>query len=516
MKPNILLIVSDQHRRDWLGSAGGHRARLVHTPNLDALAARGLTFDAAYCAYPICGPSRMALMTGRRASRIGMFVNEHTLRSDVPTFAHALGRAGYETVLCGRMHFSGIDQRHGFERRLVGDLNASYGGGPERHRNTEKWESSNSVRAATVGRGGDADTVRYDMEVAEAASHYLTDRTTRGEERPLLMVTGFFQPHHPFVAPPEDYERALARLEAVGDEPAPVPSDDHPHLQDLRGNRCGGELDADQVRRARAAYAGMIDHLDRLIGQVLEAARSLPGPTLVIYTSDHGEMAGDQKLWGKTVFPEASVGVPMIMAPLSADHPIPDLPLTARRTVRAPVSLLDLAPTLAGIAGAPALPGIDGVDLTPLLRDPDDAPFAQRAVLSELCIRFPTGDGRLAVNEPATAMIRRGPWKLVYYHPNGRDWEDPVSLHNLAEDPLEQHNRAHDPACAEVRRELLERLRAEWDPDWVDAEANARAFDLAYTTAWGRAIGQSVLGTLECWSPGRAQWKFGLPGVREE
>ena len=151
---NILLIVSDQHRRDWLGCSLSPGAALVRTPNLDALAARGVLFESAYCPYPLCGPSRMALMTGRRASRIGMFVNEHTLRSDVPTFAHALGRAGYETVLCGRMHFSGIDQRHGFERRLVGDVNSSYGGGPDRERNTARWESSHSARAASVARAG--------------------------------------------------------------------------------------------------------------------------------------------------------------------------------------------------------------------------------------------------------------------------------------------------------------------------------------------------------------------------
>src|SRR5689334_20980280 len=101
-RPHIVLIVSDQHRGDWVASAG---CSLVETPNLDRLAAGSVSFSAAYCPSPLCVPSRMSLMTGRDPHHTGVWGNQDQLRSDIPTFAHALGLAGYETVLAGRMHF---------------------------------------------------------------------------------------------------------------------------------------------------------------------------------------------------------------------------------------------------------------------------------------------------------------------------------------------------------------------------------------------------------------------------
>ena len=109
-------------------------ASWLKTPALDSLHSRGVAFRACYCPTPLCGPSRMAMLTGRPAHELGVFINEDGLSSDIPTFAHALGLAGYETVLCGRMHFDGPDQRHGFQRRLVGDFNMCYAGGAYRTR----------------------------------------------------------------------------------------------------------------------------------------------------------------------------------------------------------------------------------------------------------------------------------------------------------------------------------------------------------------------------------------------
>ena len=134
MQPNILLLMTDQHSKYHLGCYGDD---LVRTPHLDKLAASGVRFDNAYCASPVCVPSRMSFMTSRRPSANQVWNNNHILRSDIPTWAHALGIGGYETALIGRMHFVGADQRHGFEKRPLGEYSAhhpgaSRQGGPER------------------------------------------------------------------------------------------------------------------------------------------------------------------------------------------------------------------------------------------------------------------------------------------------------------------------------------------------------------------------------------------------
>src|SRR5579863_8725090 len=122
-RPNVLIIMSDQHSPHVLGCYGD---RVVKTPNLDALADHGVLFRSTYCAAPLCVPSRMAFLTGQQPSSTRVWENGDTLASDIPTFAHALGAAGYDTALIGRMHFLGIDQWHGFGRRLVGDVLPQY------------------------------------------------------------------------------------------------------------------------------------------------------------------------------------------------------------------------------------------------------------------------------------------------------------------------------------------------------------------------------------------------------
>ena len=118
-RPDILLILSDQHGAGYLGAAGNP---VVQTPNLDALAAGGTRFDACYCPAPLCAPSRMAMLTGRHPHQTGVFSNDDMLASSIPTLAHALARAGYACHLVGRMHFNGPDQAHGFTARHLGDI----------------------------------------------------------------------------------------------------------------------------------------------------------------------------------------------------------------------------------------------------------------------------------------------------------------------------------------------------------------------------------------------------------
>jgi len=121
-RPNVLLIMTDQHSKHFLGSYGND---IVRTPNLDRLASEGMRFTSAYCPAPLCVPSRMSFMTSRTPSRNRVWNNEGILSSAIPTWAHVLTAAGYETSLIGRMHFKGLDTRHGFENRPIGEPGAS-------------------------------------------------------------------------------------------------------------------------------------------------------------------------------------------------------------------------------------------------------------------------------------------------------------------------------------------------------------------------------------------------------
>jgi choline-sulfatase len=499
MQPHILLIISDQHRRDWMGCAG---STVVRTPHLDRLAAQGVRCDAAMCASPLCGPSRMALMCGRFPHHLGIYTNEHTLRSDVPTFAHACGIAGYETVLCGRMHFSGIDQRHGFETRLVGDWNAAYAGGDGIVGDDRPQLVSSSFAAARAAGPGHHLIHRFDEAVAAGAERFLA---TRSDPRPLLLVVGFFEPHHTFSGPPADHDQALAGMT----DPLAGPVG-HPSIGERWAKHLAELPATEQVRQARAAYAAMIANLDRLIGRVLTAAGGLDGPVQVIYTSDHGEMAGDRGLWGKTVMHEASVGVPFLAAPLDPARPACAIPPGSVSHV--PIALTDLAPTIAGLAGAPPMPGVAGRSLVPVWTGEADATWNERPVFSEQCLRWIAG-GRKTLDDPATRCVRRGPWKLVYYHPAGRSWTQATTLHHLGDDPQERHDRAGDPACRAIHDALLAEALTGWDPEAVGRHAEALCLDQQYGTAWAQAVGRRALGRLEQFDPERPWRRFGLPGV---
>ena len=456
-RPNILLILSDQHNPHVIGCAGDEAVR---TPYLDELAAQGVTFDSTYCPAPLCVPSRMSLMTARHPSDNEVWTNAEMLASDIPTFAHALGAAGYEVVLGGRMHFVGPDQRHGFERRLIGDVLASFPGGPGPDLGTVPLSTTGPSRESVLIAGpGRTAYQAYDDAVTAACEEFLRSPRPKGD-RPFCLVAGFVLPHCPFICPREDYEYYYDRVTL----PRPGP-DAHPFIRMFRTTRGIAEPFSDEeIRRARAAYYGLVTYLDRLAGRLLDALRASGSHerTVAIYASDHGEMAGEHGLWWKSNFHEGSVRVPLI-----ASWP-GHFPEGERR--REVVSLSDLGPTFIDLAGAEPLPDVAGESLLPLMRG--EASDWRDEAFSELYDRM-TGT--------PMRMVRRGPWKLSLYHGSG------CQLFNLEEDPEERNDRAEDPSCASIRDDLLTRVSEGWDPERVAETVRRRGVGSTLLRAWTKA-----------------------------
>ena len=301
MSPDILLFISDQHAPQY--QAGGQMP--VDTPNLAALREQGTAFDAAYTPCPLCVPARMAMLSGLAPHHTGIFTNNDTLPQTTPTFLHAMAAAGYETVLVGRMHFIGSDQRHGFTRRVAPDFTNSGWVRPQK-----TLEQDFGVHTQTMGYkwcidvvgGGASPVVCYDDMVLDALEQYLA----QPHSKPQLIVVGTYGPHFPYVAPPELFLKYLktAQLPATwqGNEP---------WLNAQQRNLQEPNTRAEIVLACQAAYKGLVEHTDGLIGRARAAfdvfTQNRGTPALFGYLSDHGDTVGEHGIYGKKSFFESPV-----------------------------------------------------------------------------------------------------------------------------------------------------------------------------------------------------------------
>lgn len=441
-KPHIIFIFSDQHNPMVNGYEGDPIAR---TPNLDALAASGAWFRNCYCGAPLCVPSRISMLTGLTPAHNGVFNNRQSLASDIPTMAHTLTIAGYQTTLCGRMHFVGPDQRHGFTRRLVGDFtcNRLGVGNPS----MGKWHSTTGQSVGGVLRSGAGHTnvMAYDEAVTEAAVKEIRRSVAGGHT--LFMTVGFYGPHCPFICPRDLFDHYMDAL-----PPPSIPENfletAHPAVRNWFERRKMIAVDPEAIQRARAAYYGLVEINDRHVGTIIDAVHNAMGAenALVVYASDHGDMIGHNGLFWKSNFYEGSVRVPVVAAYPGT--------IAQRRVITHPTSLLDLPSTFNDFGDAPALPETDGEswrnDLTSAEYKPRD-----RAVVSML--------GDVKGDAPA-AMIRRDKWKLVRHHGH-----ETVQLFDLDADPDEQNDLGSDPAFSEISGKLDAELANHWDGAKIQA-----------------------------------------------
>lgn len=445
-RPNFLILMSDQHSPHVLGCYGDP---VVRTPNLDALAERGVLFRNHYCSAPLCVPSRMAFLTGQQPSATRVWRNDDTLASDIPTFAHSLGASGYHTALIGRMHFNGMDQWHGFGKRLVGSLLPQYSYlkfplSPE----LTPGAQGRSRRAVEIAGPGKTAYQAYDEDVTESAIQYLRGRSD-SQGSPFCAVVGFVLPHPPFVCSRDQWEYYRDRV-TIPEVPPGYFEHLHPAMQRWRQMHGVEDIKPDEVRKARAGYYGLVSELDARIGRILgELSRhSFARNTIVIYTSDHGEMAGENGIWWKMNFYQGSVSVPLIVS-----WPGKWAPGRSDRVT----SMIDLAPSILNLAQAPALPEATGSSLEPLLGG------GKVEWLDEAFSEYPPDLG-----VPAIRMIRSGRWKLVNF-----DGQRP-QLFDLETDPHEFHDLGEDAACAQVRATLMSRALSGWSAAAVSQGAEVR------------------------------------------
>lgn len=256
-KPDILIFMSDQHTPLRSGFGGD---KIVLTPNLDNIAQNGTVFDAAYTACPLCVPARSAMLTGRLPSSTGIFTNSGAIPQDDATFVHCLGIEGYETVLCGRMHFNGPDQRHGFTKRIIGDFTTNIPGtNYQFKKDLGRFEGSVGMRGCTeIIEGGNSPVLDYDKAVINAAKEYLQQE----HSKPQVIVIGTYGPHFPYVAPEDLYEYYKSHTE--------LPSVLRYEYNYRHPAIASKEMEASEqdIMNAHAAYFALITHMDSQIGEV--------------------------------------------------------------------------------------------------------------------------------------------------------------------------------------------------------------------------------------------------------
>jgi choline-sulfatase len=453
-QPNILFIQVDQMAAAPLPLYGGVQ---VLAPHLQALAEGGTVFDAAYCNSPICAPSRFSMMTGRLPTAIGAYDNASELPAATPTLAHFLGRRGYRAILAGKMHFVGPDQLHGFAERLMTDIypadfswTPDWTAGPR-----DKPSGISMVNVLQAGPCVRSMQMDYDDEVEHLATQRLFDLAREPQRKPFFLAVSFSHPHPPYTAGQHWWDRYRHdQIDMPAVPPTPVEQRDI-HSQWLHASHSADvqPVSDEQVRNARHAYYANISYIDDKVGRLVQTLHdcAMANDTIVIFTSDHGEMLGERGMWYKQTFFEPSARVPLVVRHPGANR---------TRRVAVPVSLVDLLPTLMDWAGGPGdwPEPMDGSSWQPLLEGTHDVGDCGRSVISEY-----TDMGVIA---PAR-MLRAGDHKYVHTHGH------PPQLYDLRADPRELHNLAGRPELAQLQSRLSAALLDGWDGEAVMADVLA-------------------------------------------
>ena len=454
-RPNVLFLMADD-LNNFLGCYGNP---WIRTPNLDRLAARGVRFDRAYCAFPLCGPSRNSMLTGLHPNSSGILANAQIFRQTIPSHVslpQAFRREGYLAARVGKLYHYNVPKSIGTDGH---DDPASW----EMELNPagcDRLMEEGDIFSLTPGQFGGTlswyasprgDRLHTDGRIADDAT-WILERCARDRDRPFFLAVGFFRPHTPYVSPAPYFDLyPRARMPVL----PPVEAFRTPAMPDAAFGSYKKDQDklTDDLRRQCVqAYCASISFMDAQVGRVLDTLDrlGLTDDTIVVFTSDHGYHMGEHGLWQKMSLFEESSRVPLLIA----------APGRSRKggVAATPVSHVDLYPTLAGLCKVPAPAGLHGQDLAPILADPA-APGRGWAL---------TQVTRGGVRRPAAAApqgaagarffgytLRTPRWRYTEWD-EGRQGRE---LYDHDADPKEQANLAAERAHAATVADLSAKLR---------------------------------------------------------
>ena len=431
-RPNILFIMTDQQRYDAIGGVEGSQ---VDTPYLDGLRTQGVHFTSMYSACPVCIPARRTLMSGQTPAHHGILANEHHEALNVPTLPEALKNAGYQTHLCGKIHlFPG--------RRLYGFMSTDWADGASQSmpgqpaNDYDRWLQENGrYMDASFGHGCDQNGFvarPFHMEERFHFTNWCVERAMRFLERcdptmPFFLNVAFHQPHGP-CTPPAYYFDKYMRRELRG----PYTADWDSELPNNGKGRSPVtyrvDPDAEYIRELRAGYFGCVEHIDHQIGRLLQ---HVPENTVIVFTSDHGDMLGDHG-WIRKRHPyEGSAHVPLIVwLPKALREELGVAPGTVCHEA---TEVMDLMPTLLDLAGVKDIPTtVDGLSLVPAMQGKG----LPRSYVHGECCNVPTLDSGMQ-------YLTDGRVKYIWFPALGKE-----QLFDLQNDPHEQHDLSRDSAHA--------------------------------------------------------------------
>ena len=439
-RPSIVLFVTEQHRGDCLGIEDHP---VLMTPNMDAIAGAGGRFTHAYTTVPSCIAARRSLLSGQFPRTHGMVGYREGVEWDIEdTLPATLTRAGYQTAWVGRnMHQFPAEKHFGFEQVVN-----------QGHRGRNDYQSFLKSHRPDDCEGPYGTGVMHNDWTARPwhlhEDFHPTNWTVRealrflderDPTRPFFLVVSFLASHPPLVPPAfymERYIRTGVPNPVIGDWATPPPNGGKGMPVDSRDVDLRGEA----LLSARAGYYGLLNHLDdqirRLLSPVTGVDRKTGGNTIVMLTSDHGEMLGDHHRWAKTVPYEGSARIPMLIR-------APDrFGIDPGMVVDAPVGLEDVMPTLLDLTDTPIPDGVEGRSLLPLLRGETES---SREFLH-------------IEHAPMHQTLTDGREKFVWYVPDGRE-----QFFRLSDDPTECRNLIDEPGEADRvehwRRLLIEELK---------------------------------------------------------
>lgn len=480
-RPNLLFLFTDEQRRDTLGAYGNS---LIQTPNLDRLAARSTVFERAYVTQPVCTPSRSTLLTGLYPHQNGCVENNIPVRSETPCFPELLPSGSHVCGYHGKWHLGDeIFAQHGFTDWVsVDDGYAGYYGAdrdPEARSTYHAYLLEQGFRPANGARFTRNETAALPEEHSKPA--YLAREASRfileHRDEPFALFVNFFEPHMPFTGPRDgQYDRASIPLPPNFDS---VPGPGQPlkarlfHEAYRELGMDGPLLTADDWRDLIARYWGLCSQVDTHAGSILETLKTqgLWDDTVIVYTSDHGDMMGSHQLVAKCVMYEEAVSVPLIVK------------LQGQREgsrVSRPVSQVDLVPTLLDALGAPGCETLPGSSWFPALTSDGDVPggdvfvewqghnngFGDRiaeVVLPDSMTRdYSREEAVAATRDPVRTLLTPDGWKFNCSQLGEHE------LYSLQEDPGETANLAGDPVYRATMQELLSRIRS-WQAAVGDA-----------------------------------------------